>query len=464
MTTKKPLALLMMVCAFAASAAFEVGFARLDVTPPLGVDMTGYSQVRYADGVLDPLDAIAVAFSDGTNRAVVISVDIINLRAFFDLYRKGVAEMTGLPPEAVFIACTHTHTGPGVGNCVYGEMFDSFEKATPYGRQIRDRLASVAKLALNDLAPATLSIARGEAKGISFIRRFRMKDGTCRTNPGVGNPDIVGPIGQPDEQVQLVRIDRPGKDTIALVNFQCHPDTIGGTRISADWPRVVRETVERSLDNVKCIFINGAQGDTNHINVDPKAQGLGKRSGRCHIHMGRVVAGTVLGLWDVCRSIPSGKVGFGIARARARANKGNPEELAEAHRVMELVKAGRFAEVPGVGMQKTTNAAEARRIVHLENAPDFIEFPLSAVTIGDSLAFTGFPGEPFTAYGVAVKARSPFKVTIPACIVNGNYGYLPVDSALREGGYEAYGSFFTEGLEAAMVNGHIEQLNRLLSR
>ena len=460
---KKMMTFAAAVVALAAQGAFEVGFARLDITPPLGVDMTGYSRIRYADGLLDPLDANAVAFSDGTNKAVVISVDIINLRAFFDLYRKGVAEMTGLPPEAVFIACTHTHTGPGVGSCVYGEMFDDFDKATPYGKLIKDRLASVAKLALDDLAPASLSIARGEAKGISFIRRFRMKDGTCRTNPGVGNPDIVGPIGEPDEQVQLARVDRPGKPTIAIVNFQCHPDTIGGTKISADWPRVVRETVERSLDGVKCIFINGAQGDTNHINVDPTAHALGKSSGRCHIHMGRVVAGAVLGLWDVCRPVPSGKVGFGIARVRVRANKGKPEELAEAHRIMALVKANRFGEVPGVGMQKTTNAAGARRIVHLENAPDFIEFPLSAVTVGDALAFTGFPGEPFTAYGVAVKARSPFRMTIPACIVNGNYGYLPVDSAFREGGYEAYGSFFTEGLEATMVNGHVDQLRRLLS-
>jgi hypothetical protein len=131
---------------------------------------------------------------------------------------------------------------------------------------------------------------------------------------------------------------------------------------------------------------------------------------------------------------------------------------------MNLVRAKRFSEIPGVGMQRTTNSAQARRIEHLANGPDYFELPLSAVTIGDALAFAGFPGEPFTGYGVKVKARSPFTMTIPACVTNGNYGYLPVDEAFKETGYETQGSFFTEGLEKAMVDGHIEQFNRLIAR
>ena len=68
-----------------AHAEFSVGFGRMDITPPLGTELSGYSERRVSDGVLDPLDAIAIAFSDGTNKAVVISCDIINLRAYFDL-------------------------------------------------------------------------------------------------------------------------------------------------------------------------------------------------------------------------------------------------------------------------------------------------------------------------------------------------------------------------------------------
>ena len=447
-----------------AKAEFSVGFGKMDITPPVGTELSGYSIRRVSDGVLDPLDAIAVAFSDGTNRAVVISADIINLRAYFELYRKSVAAETGLDPQAVFIACTHTHTGPVVGACTYGQKFDTFERASTYEKSLADRLASAAKLALADLSPATMSMARGEAKGISFIRRYRMKDGSCQTNPGVGNPDIVAPMGEPDEQVQLVRIDREGRDSIAIVNFQCHPDTIGGNKISADWPRVVRETVERVLPGVKCVLINGAQGDSNHICTDPSRMVPGKRSKKVHIHMGRVIAGSAIGLWDACSPVKSGKVGFGIFTAKVKTHRGRPEELSEAKRIMDLARAEKFDAIPGAGMQRTTNIANARRIEYLADGPDYFDFPLSAVTVGDTLAFVGFPGEPFTGYGVSIKEKSPFTMTIPACIVNGSFGYLPVDAAFKETGYETQGSLFVEGLEKAMIDGHVKQLNGLLAR
>ena len=41
-------------------------------------------------------------------------------------------------------------------------------------RLIATRCAEAGMMALSDLAPASLLIGRGEAKGISFIRRFRM--------------------------------------------------------------------------------------------------------------------------------------------------------------------------------------------------------------------------------------------------------------------------------------------------
>ena len=105
--------------------------------------------------------------------------------------------------------------------------------------------------------------------------------------------------------------------------------------------------------------------------------------------------------------------------------------------------------------------AAATRKINLKDGPDFFDFPLSAVTVGETLAFVGFPGEPFTAYGTTLKAKSPFTMTVPACIVNGNFGYLPTDEALREEGYETQGSLFVPGLEQAIVNGHLEQLRRL---
>ena len=442
-------------------AEFKAGFARVDMTPPIGTELSGHPEKRVSDGIIDPLYINAVAFSDGTNRAVVLSADSTNFRAYFELYRKNAAAAAGLPPEAVFIACTHTHTGPHIGLSHYGKTFDSFAKASIYERFVGERLKDAVKLSLADLAPAKLSIGRGEAKNISFIRRYRMKDGTCRTNPGRGNKDIVAPIGTPDETVQLVRIDREGRDAIAIVNFQCHPDTIVGTKIGADWPGVVRTTVERSLDGVKCIFINGAQGDSNHVCVDLSRKDVPRGRDVVYLHMGRVVAGAVIGIWDACEPVPAGKVGFGVVRTKVKSHRPSPEEIPEAQRIIDLIRAGKQSEVPGKGMQRITNMAAATRKINLKDGPDFFDFPLSAVTVGETLAFVGFPGEPFTAYGKMLKEKSPFRMTVPACIVNGNFGYLPTDEALSEEGYETQGSLFVPGLEQAIVNGHLDQLRQL---
>jgi hypothetical protein len=56
-----------------------VGFARLDMTPPLGVHLGGYFNVRIADGVLDPLYVNAVAFGEGEKKAVLIVCDLLSI-------------------------------------------------------------------------------------------------------------------------------------------------------------------------------------------------------------------------------------------------------------------------------------------------------------------------------------------------------------------------------------------------
>ena len=47
--------------AVAQAAEFKAGFARKDITPPLGVFMPGYYQKRYAKEILDPLQINCVA-------------------------------------------------------------------------------------------------------------------------------------------------------------------------------------------------------------------------------------------------------------------------------------------------------------------------------------------------------------------------------------------------------------------
>ena len=276
----------------------KAGFASVNVTPMTGIEIRGYFVERISEGVLDDLELRALALEAGGRRAVLMSMDVCGIHnPEADSFRAAIMEATGLPEDAIFLSATHTHTGP--------ELRAASDKPIDqeYFCFVRRRMADCARYALEDLRPARMGWAVGQAPHVAFMRRYRMKDGSIRTNPGVGNPDIEAPIGEVDERVNVLRFERPGAETLVLVNFGNHPDTIGGCRISADWPGFLRRSLEKAIDGTRCIFFNGAQGDVNHVNVNAKDGDLNDMfmdfddvsRGYGHArHVGRVVAGAVM--------------------------------------------------------------------------------------------------------------------------------------------------------------------------
>jgi len=429
---------------------FKAGFARLDITPPFGVNMAGYFSQRVADGILDNLFASAIAVSDGSKTAVMISLDLIGLKKDkSNAYRKSIAEKVSIPFEAVFIECTHTHTGPVMYTGLFGED-------PAYNDYLQRKLCDIATLAIADLNPASVSIGRSIAPDISFVRRFRMKDGKIQTNPGVGNPNILEPIGTPDETVQLVRIHRENADEILLVNFQVHPDVIGGTKFSADYPKFVRDTLEKALDNVKCIYLNGAQGDTNHHNVQTSPD-KANRGYKHSEHMGKTIAGAVLQIYMKTIPVQGAPIMFGQSDIEVPSNRGDKSKIPEAEKIISLHKEGREKEIPFTGMELTTVLARSYRMKRLENGPDTFTLPLTAIRFGD-VTIAGIPGEPFTDIGRGIKNNSQYKMTVVCCCANGSEGYFPMQSAYDEGGYEANNSNFKPGVAEAIIKGSTDLL------
>ena len=432
----------------------KVGYARVNITPPMGVNIAGYYKVRIADGVLDELEACAVAVSSGDTTALLITVDHCGLtKDFLNEWRENIEKATGVPKEAVFIHSTHTHTGPVLMKNI----------ANPLNRQyeifLASRVVDVSTFALADMKNAKMGIGTGEAKNVAFIRRYRMKDGTAKTNPGVNNPDIVAPIGITDESVHVVRFDREGAESVVLVNFANHPDVVGGNKISADWPGMTRRFVEKAIENTKCIFFNGAQGDVNHVNVHPKAgdfndmfndfDGCSRGYGHAR-HIARVITGAVMSVYDKVEYLEKNDVKFTQKIVEIPSNKPDPKDLPLAHKYNDLHKAGRDDEIPYKAMMLTTVVAEAARMVRLENAPDTFPMLFSAVSIGD-VAMFGIPGEPFNRVGRGLKEAEGWKMVIPCCNTNAKEGYFPMIDSYDEGGYEARGSNFKAGVAERII-------------
>ncbi|MBQ8003640.1 MAG: hypothetical protein IJ299_00900 [Oscillospiraceae bacterium] len=439
----------------------KAGFARGEITPPLGVSVQGYFEPRTAKGVLDPLLATAVAFDDGEKRAVVMSVDVIGMNMeLMSLLRPAVAKAIDADVDGVFIASTHTHLGPGVASTE--ATVGKFENPE-YGEWLITRIADIAALAVNDLAPVTQKLyTRGEVKNVSFIRRYRMKDGTVRTNPGWLNPDVDHALGTPDEESQLFIIKREGKPEIGIVNFQVHPDVIGGELLSADYPKFVRDTYELNVPNSLCMYINGAQGDSNHIDIrldSEKECAAGYDRAR---YMGKKIAMSVISNYELAKELSGEKVAYAKKIITTKFNKGTPEEIPAA---LELAKRyhelGSEGALPDVhGMLRTEMIAKATRIEKMQTKPDNKELIVCAISVGD-MVFASLPGEPFTEVGRQIKANSPFALTIPACCANGYEGYYPMQSAFDEGGYEALTSRYVAGTAEMLIAASSEIIKTL---
>lgn len=437
----------------------KAGFARMDVTPPLGVSLKGYYRERICDGVLDPLEINAVAFEEEGKKAVLLTADNVGIKqAVCDQMRQDIADATGCDPEAVYIACTHTHLAPGVGSIMGlgGAVTPQDHEYEPWFLR---RAIDTAVLAIDDLAPTTISYTHADVPDISFVRRYRMKDGSFRTNPGWQNPDIDCAVGTPDERATLLICKREGKPEIAITHFQTHPDVISGTKVSADWPGFVRRTYERLIPDSRCICFVGAQGDTNHIDVRlTKEEGAGYHRAR---YMGEKIAMSLIASIPLAKPLKNTGLSYGRKTITADHNKGLPEEMADAiliHQRYRETKDRKLAVEGFPSVHPTTTVSKACRIVELMDAPDSRKLTLSALAIGD-VVFAGVPGEPFTDVGRAIKENSDYAVTLPTCNTNGKEGYFPTD--FSEGSYEAATSRFKADTAERIINGFDELIQTL---
>lgn len=445
----------------------KIGFGRVNVNPPLGIKIEGYYKTRLAAGILDDLEINAMAVADGRTRSVVLAVDHCGItQTVVAALKASIAKKTGIDEDSIYITSTHTHTGP------YLELEAEGVLEREYYTFFSRRIADAAQFALDDLKPAKMGWGIGKAPNIAFVRRFRMKDGSVKTNPGVDNPEIVSPIGDVDERVSVLRFDREGAETVVLVNFANHPDVVGGNSISADWCGLLRNNVEKILSNTKCIFVNGMQGDVNHVNVHPTGGFLNgmfmdfddvARGYEHAEYIARVVTGGVLQAYDKVKYVDMDAVSFIKREIRVPANLPKPEDMPRAKKINNLHNAGRDNEIPFKGMMLTTVVAEAARMVRLENGPESFIMNLSGIRLGN-VALIGLPGEPFTGIGRALKATDGWELVIPTCLTNGSEGYFPMQDAYDEGGYEARSSSFKAGVAEYLIEECKELLKDLKNK
>lgn len=453
-----PLFTFAMSIGSAVADELHVGIASADITPPVPYRMSGYFSERTSTGIKDRLHAKAIVFRQGKNRAALVFCDLIGIP--LDVSRQArqrAARATGIPAENIAIAATHSHTGPLYFGALRQHFHDRMVKAIgrdelekiDYPAQLVKRLVEVITKADSNAKPTQIHAGNTIEKRLSFNRRFHMKGGGVRFNPGQQNPNIIRAAGPIDPQVGILSLTYPGKQDpyAALVSFALHLDTVGGTEYSADYPHALEKTLQsRYGKDFMTLFGTGTCGDINHIDVKIK----GRRSAA---EIGSMLGDSVKSAMKQLPPVTQPELAVLSTRVRAPLQRYSQEEIRQAEKNMERVDSSKLPFLDRVNAYKV-KAVSMR-------PGDSIDLEVQAFRISRDVAIVTLPGEVFVDLGIAIKAASPFDTTLVIELTNDAPGYIPTRKAFAEGSYETVNSRIQPGYGEKMASAAIGLLNRL---
>jgi neutral ceramidase len=436
----------------------QAGVAVTDITPPIGYRMSGYFNERLSTGVLNPLHAKALVLRQGGARAAMVFCDIIGLSPDVSKRAREQAQQgTGIPAENILLAATHSHTGPLYHDALRDYLHEQAVakqgkdpcEEKDYPAQLVAGIVEAIKQADAKVQPVRLEAGVAQQQGLSFNRRFHMKDGTVRFNPGPLNPDIVRAAGPIDPSVGIVLLhDADGKNALAgLVNFPLHLDTTGGTSYAADYPYFAEQALRQTLGNdFVLLFGTGACGDINHIDVTTKDRLKSDT-------IGRTLAGTVAASLPALKAVASPVLAVRRQVVDAPLQKFTAQEIEQAKRDMPKV---------GTSDLPFLDQVRAYKILDVQSRQGpTLPLEVHVFRLSDQVAVVGLPGEVFVELGLAIKQASPFPTTLVVELCQDECGYIPTRKAFAEGSYETINSRIAPGGGEMMVEAAVRLLKEL---
>jgi len=435
------------------------GVAVADITPPVGSRLCGYFNERVSTAVHDPLQAKAVVFAQGDTQMALVFCDLISITHEVSSRARDLASRkTGIPAANIAIVGTHTHTGPLYADALRDHLHkvaiakhgrDPCE-AVDYPAVLVDRLAEVIARAKAAARPASLQAGSiAQTPLLSFNRRFHVKDGSVRFNPGQMNPDIVRPAGPIDPSVSILLLSDADTDRrlASLTSFALHLDTTGGTQYSADYPFYLEQALRQSWGpELVSLFGTGCCGDVNHIDVTVK----GRRTAQ---EIGTQLANTVQAALPKLRPIDQPALAAKSATVDAPLQQFSPQELAKAEKDMDAIGGTKMAFLDQVKAYKIVSLGRLK-------GPT-LPLEVQAFRLGPDLAVVTLPGEVFVEFSLAIKQASPFKTTFVIELANDSIHYVPTKKAFAEGSYETVNSMIEPGGGEMMTAAAIGALKSL---
>ncbi|PHB31182.1 alkaline ceramidase [Bacillus pseudomycoides] len=382
----------------------KVGVCKVDITPPLGIDFIGYHRETGISNIEERIYATIYVFENNQTKAVFISIDNIGMLIEDTIIiREQVANELNVSFENITVVYTHTHSGPEtVGN---DSLVKSY-KTILITNVIKGSVIANDNMQLSEVG---WNVTTGE---IGVNRRERTSDGKVKMGINI-NGVVDKRIG-----VLAIRNDKTKNLTGIIVFCTAHPNVLksDSDRLSADYPGVTRENLERTL-NCPVAIVQGAAG-----NINAKYRG----SEDALKQMAYILSGNVLTMLPTITYNPISKLKIISTTLQMKLKEiPEPEEIKR----MALLAEKQW----GVNTDDWLKVVVAK---HKENIKQLtIDLEIQLFRINDG-SFSGIPMEPFSETALAIKENLNNELAFFGGYTNGYLGYLPTKEEYTYGGYE----------------------------
>lgn len=409
------------------------GVAEVDITPPLGVDMTGYAgRPGAADHILDRLHVRALALGrEGEEPVVLTGADLLGISTTtVDRIRELAAPW--VRPWRLLLNHSHTHAGPTTAplramGAVDGAYLDLVARWT----------VTAVRQALASMRPA--SLAFGTALTQIGLNRRELREGRIVLGENTE--------GAYDPTVCVFRVDdSEGRPLACWFSHATHPVVMGppNTGISAEWPGVSASTLQAAL-GCPAVFAQGCCGDINPVRrgeydvVGSVGQELAGSAliawERAEPVEGTTLDGVLLGVYMPQRLPSVEEAQEAVEQAESRLKAAEAQARSEADPPTETVSRRRID--PARAAVEWAN--DYLKVARSGEAPP-VRMDVQALGIGD-VVIVGTGAETFIEIGQEIQRRSPSPRAVALGYTNGCFGYLPTEKAFPKGGYEVDGAY-----------------------
>jgi len=415
----------------------KAGFSKAVITPPIGTRMSGFGgrdRQKGCEAINDDLFVSVLYLREGGEEIVIAGFDLLFFaREYAGSIKSAIGRALNLPPRCILINTSHTHSGPCVDRWGYNmTVLPDFD----YLNFITHAVVNSALDARQKATEVTVWSGEGNTK-LPVSRRKPDGKGGVEWRP---YPEGVVYRHLP---VCLFR-DLTGEPICLLYSVACHPSTMGGWIISADYPGSACRLLDSLMGKSCALFLQGAGGDSKVCIIADGRDEIGPcwRSGTPTDveRAGRIVAEEVNMVVEsgLTESKPLLKSTLIETQLPLRKKAGR-EEIAEMVNSDNEVK-----RMAGNLLQK--------KLERFGEIPDKASLLMQGIQLAEDVRIVAIEGEIVGELGLMIKNEFNSGVVFPLGYSNGTGLYLPTTRMLKEGGYECE-SFYEYGFASPLREG-----------